>query len=62
MIKAIVDLMVEIAKERQNEGHIKDFVTALYAVKMDVNMEIGKKMNEIRNAESHMRELAEVKR
>ena len=56
MIKAILELMMEMAREKQRKGHIKDFVTALYSVKMDVTMEIGKRMDEIRKKEAEENE------
>lgn len=45
MIKEIVKLLEELSLERKTGDPVRD----LYSVKMDLDMEIGKRMKEIRS-------------
>lgn len=44
MLKEIVKLLEEISKERKTGDPVRD----LYSVKMDLDMEIGNRMKELR--------------
>jgi len=52
MIKAIADLIVELAKEKTSDSPVRN----IYSVLREVNMETGKRMNAVLKEEKERRQ------